>query len=230
MSGGRPDTPNGRAQAPEMALRARLVRSYHRCGGSQATWPGSGPAYASSVTPPRVREWLEDELRRAILTACEDDTVLFGRGACERSIMFRIGQYLAPVVEERWPGQLWVDCEYNRIATRAGEGCEACQRTGKCPGREALGLSRPHRPTIAEGRRAIRRSSSWRRRSRLQTAVGSRSIGGSSKRANGSSCTSMPFTSSSRRAPQWQWMGRDRELRPVTERGAGAAVTADMSG
>ncbi len=62
------------------------------------------------------REWLEQELRRAILKACEDDSVLLGRGVCERSIMFRIGRYLAPVVEERWPGRLWVDCEYNRIA------------------------------------------------------------------------------------------------------------------
>ena len=63
-----------------------------------------------------MREWLEDELRRAIVTTCEDDTVLFGRHASERSIMFRIGRYLAPVVEGRCPGQLWVDCEYNRIA------------------------------------------------------------------------------------------------------------------
>jgi hypothetical protein len=66
------------------------------------------------MTPPR--EWLEDNLRKAILLAYEGDTVLFGRDACERSIMFRIGRYLAPVVEERWPGRLWVDCEYNRIA------------------------------------------------------------------------------------------------------------------
>jgi hypothetical protein len=28
----------------------------------------------------------------------------------------RIGRYLAPIVEGRWPGRLWVDCEYNRIA------------------------------------------------------------------------------------------------------------------
>ena len=53
-----------------------------------------------------MHEWLEDELCRAILMACEDDTVLFGRDACERSIMFRIGRYLAPAVEGRWPGQL----------------------------------------------------------------------------------------------------------------------------
>ena len=63
-----------------------------------------------------MSEWLEDHLRRAILTACEHDRVLFGRDASERSIMFRIGRYLAPAVEERWPGELWVDCEYNRIA------------------------------------------------------------------------------------------------------------------
>ena len=31
--------------------------------------------------------------------------------------MFRIGRYLAPAVEEGWPGRLWVDCEYNRIAS-----------------------------------------------------------------------------------------------------------------
>jgi hypothetical protein len=66
------------------------------------------------MMPPR--EWLQEELRNAILMACERDTVLFGRNACERSIMFRIGRYLAPAVEECWAGRLWVDCEYNRMA------------------------------------------------------------------------------------------------------------------
>jgi hypothetical protein len=66
-----------------------------------------------------MREWLEDELRTAILMACEDDAVLFRRGASERSIMFRIGRYLAPVPEGRCPGRLWVDCEYNRVADPA---------------------------------------------------------------------------------------------------------------
>lgn len=43
---------------------------------------------------------------------------MLGRDASERSIMFRVGRYLAPEVEERWPGELWVDLEYNRM----GEG------------------------------------------------------------------------------------------------------------
>jgi hypothetical protein len=29
--------------------------------------------------------------------------------------MFRVGRYLAPVVEDRWPG-LWVELEFNRMA------------------------------------------------------------------------------------------------------------------
>jgi hypothetical protein len=77
------------------------------------TWahilPGSESRTLLAMIP--SREWLEDELRKAILMTYEDDTVLFGRGACERSIMFRIGRYLAPVVEDRWPGRLWADCE-----------------------------------------------------------------------------------------------------------------------
>jgi hypothetical protein len=67
-----------------------------------------------AVTP--TRKWLEDELRRAILLACRNDKVLLGRDASERSIMFRVGRYLAPAVEERWTGRMWVDLEYNRIA------------------------------------------------------------------------------------------------------------------
>jgi hypothetical protein len=66
------------------------------------------------MTP--TREWLEDQLRGAILRVYEHDRVLFGRDACERSIMFRVGRYLAPAVEECWAGRLWVDLEYNRIA------------------------------------------------------------------------------------------------------------------
>ena len=61
-------------------------------------------------------EWLEDELRKAIVSVCKGDKDLFGRDASERSIMFRVGRYLAPAVESRWPGRMWVDLEYNRIA------------------------------------------------------------------------------------------------------------------
>lgn len=81
-------------------------------------WLGSGQARTynlRAVTP--TAEWLEDELRRAVLMACKDDKVLFGRDASERSIMFRVGRYLASAVEERWPGRMWVDLEYNRIAS-----------------------------------------------------------------------------------------------------------------
>jgi hypothetical protein len=68
------------------------------------------------MTP--TREWLRSELGRAILTACEyaGDRVLIDRDSSERSIMFRIGRYLAPVIEDCHPGHLWVDLEYNRVA------------------------------------------------------------------------------------------------------------------
>jgi hypothetical protein len=62
-----------------------------------------------------TREWLESELRTAILTAYEKDKLLLGSDASERSIMFRIGHYLAPAIEERWR-YLSVDLEYNRRA------------------------------------------------------------------------------------------------------------------
>jgi hypothetical protein len=44
------------------------------------------------------------------------DKDLLGRDASERSIMFRVGRYLAPAIESRWAGRMWVDLEYNRIA------------------------------------------------------------------------------------------------------------------
>src|SRR5689334_7519116 len=57
-------------------------------------------------------------VQRSLVT-CDNGPELFRRGASERSIMFRIGRYLAPVVEGRCPGRLWVDCEYNRVADPA---------------------------------------------------------------------------------------------------------------
>ncbi|WP_422733796.1 hypothetical protein ACN26Y_28085 [Micromonospora sp. WMMD558] len=63
-----------------------------------------------------TEEWLRVSLGRAILTACRDDEVLLRRGASERSVMFRVGRYLAPEIEQLWPGELWVDLEYNRLA------------------------------------------------------------------------------------------------------------------
>jgi hypothetical protein len=32
-------------------------------------------------------------------------------------VMFRVGRYLAPVIEDSYPGHFWVDMEYNRVAT-----------------------------------------------------------------------------------------------------------------
>jgi hypothetical protein len=70
-----------------------------------------------AVMPP-TQEWLRSELGRAILAACEyeGDRVLIDRDSSERSIMFRIGRYLAPVIEDCHPRHLWVDLEYNRVA------------------------------------------------------------------------------------------------------------------
>jgi hypothetical protein len=67
-----------------------------------------------AVTP--TEDWLRAALGGAILRACSDDEVLLCRDASERSVVFRVGRYLAPVVEGRWPGELWVDLEYNRLA------------------------------------------------------------------------------------------------------------------
>lgn len=67
-----------------------------------------------------TQEWLRGVLGGAILTACKDDETLLRRDASERSIVFRVGRYLAPVVEECWPGRMWVDFEYNRMAGPEG--------------------------------------------------------------------------------------------------------------
>jgi hypothetical protein len=71
-------------------------------------------AKVSAVMP--TQGWLQGELRSAILAACKDDEVLFGSDASERSIMFRVGHYFAPAIETRWPGRMWVDLDYNRMA------------------------------------------------------------------------------------------------------------------
>jgi hypothetical protein len=104
--------------------------------GACAEHPGRGrnAAYRRPVTD--MREWLEDELRTAILKACDDDAELFRRGASERSLMFRIGRYLAPAVEGRCPGRLWVDCEYNRVADPAQAKVIKQVRLDGVPGRK----------------------------------------------------------------------------------------------
>jgi hypothetical protein len=67
-------------------------------------------------------EWLRNELGKAILAVYDGcDQVLISRGSSERSIMFRIGRHLAPVIEDRHPGYLWVDLEYNRVASTKHE-------------------------------------------------------------------------------------------------------------
>jgi hypothetical protein len=168
------------------------------------------------VTP--TREWLEDELRRAILTACTDDAALFGRDACERSIMFRIGRYLAPVVEGRWPGRLWVDCEYNRIADAVkarvvkqltGLGSVPDEQRSVFPDlivHDRRGSSRHNDVLVVEAKKSPacargvaydrRKLEAYQRELLYQHAV---------------------YLELDRH-PRWQWMGKDRQLRPVTER------------
>jgi hypothetical protein len=68
-----------------------------------------------------AREWLELKLRGAILRAREDDRRLFERGVGERSIMFRVGHYLAPAVEEPSPPRMWLDLEFNRKVDVTGD-------------------------------------------------------------------------------------------------------------
>jgi hypothetical protein len=168
-----------------------------------------------------MREWLEDELCRAVLMACKEDQVLFGRDASERSIMFRIGRYLAPAVESRWPGRLWVDCEYNRIADDVKQRVvKQVTRLGPVPDEkrsvfpdliihDRSGSSRHHNLLVVEakkssgGRRGVaydrRKLKAYQRDLHYQHAV-YLELG---------------------RQPRWQWMDRDRQLRPVTDRRAG---------
>jgi hypothetical protein len=172
------------------------------------------------------REWLEDELRRAILMAYENDAVLFGRGACEQSIIFRIGRYLAPVVEERRPGRLRVDCEYNRVADPMqvrvakrvmGLGSVPDQKRSVFPDlviHDRSGSSRDHNILVVEAE------------SPLRTPAGSRSTGGSSRRINASCCTNTPCTSSSRWTPGGSgWVGTVSSYRSPSARSGYQATT-----
>ncbi len=216
-------------EVPVSPLASQLCPMY-------ATWSGSGPRTLLAMNPPR--EWLEDVLRRAILMACEDDTVLFGRGACERSIMVRIGRYLAPVAGERWPGRLWVDCEYNRIADPV-QARVAKQVTGlsSVPDEkrsvspdlivhDRSGSSSDHTILIVEAKKSPadarsvafdrQKLKAYQRELRYQYAV------------------YLELSTD----PRWQWMGRHRQLRPVAERTIGVsgddsaslAIAAEMSG
>jgi hypothetical protein len=169
-----------------------------------------------------MREWLEDKLRTAILMACEDDAVLFTRGASERSIMFRIGRYLAPLVERRWPGQLWVDCEYNRVADpRQARVIKQVRLDGVPDTKRSVfpdlivhdrsGSSRDHNILIVEAKEDpadpggvafdLRKLKAYQRELSYQDAV-YLELG---------------------TLPRWQWMGRDQQLRPVTKRTAAAS-------
>ena len=164
-----------------------------------------------------MREWLEDELRTAILTASEPDTVLFRRGASERSIMFRIGRYLALVVEERWPGRLWVDCEYNRVADPMQARVIKQVRLGGIPDEkrsvfpdlivhDRRGSSADHNILIVEAKKDpagprgvaydLRKLEAYQRDLQYQYAV-YLELG---------------------TPPRWQWMDRDHDLQPVTDR------------
>lgn len=181
-----------------------------------------------AVTP--TREWLEDELRRAILTACTDDKVLLGRDASERSIMFRVGRYLAPAVEERWPGRMWVDLEYNRIASQEKAKVEK-RVSGLHPApdkkrsvfpdlivHDRNGSSKDHNILVIEAKKRPadvvaeaydrRKLDAYQRDLMYQHAVylelGDR--------------------------PQWQWIGIHDRLRPVTDRTADGSGDANSSG
>jgi len=190
-------------------------------GAMAGSGAGQVPAYLRAVTD--VRGWLEGELCRAILMACKDDAALFGRDACERSIMFRIGRYLAPAVEERWPGRLWVDCEYNRIADDikarvvkqvTGLGPIPDDKRSVFPDlivHDRSGSSRDHNILVVEakkspgGRRGVaydhRKLKAYQRDLQYQYAV----------------------YIELRRQPRWQWMDRDLQLRPVTDPTPGAS-------
>jgi len=54
-------------------------------------------------------------LRRAICRVSVNDADLLGEDANERSVMFRIGLYLANIIETEWSGGWNVDLEYNRM-------------------------------------------------------------------------------------------------------------------
>jgi hypothetical protein len=173
-----------------------------------------GSAYSSCVTPPR--EWLQDELRKAILMACEHDTVLFGRDACERSIMFRIGRYLAPAVEERWAGRLWVDCEYNRIADAVQARVVKQVRLGNVPDNkkrsvfpdlivhDRSGSSSEHNILVVEAKKE---------------PAGARGVAYDRRKLKAYQSELLyqyAVYLELGTHPRWQWMDRDHHLQPVT--------------
>lgn len=59
-------------------------------------------------------------LLRAVEAVYAEQPQLVQRDASERSLMFRVGRHLAPIIEQTWPGRLWVDVEYNRLPDGLG--------------------------------------------------------------------------------------------------------------
>jgi hypothetical protein len=189
-----------------------------------ANGQGEGPHTLRPVTLICTREWLEDELRRAILRAAyENDTVLFGRDACERSIMFRIGRYLAPIVEERWPGRLWVDCEYNRIADPVqARVAKRVRGLGRVPDQQRsvfpdlivhdrTGSSSDHNILVVEAKKSPANARS--------VAFDRRKLKAYQRELMYQNAVYLELA----RNPRWQWMDRDRQLRPVAEGPAGVS-------
>jgi hypothetical protein len=140
--------------------------------------------------------------------------------------MFRIGRYLAPVVEERCPGRLWVDCEYNRVADPAQARVIKQVRLDGIPDtkrsvfpdlivHDRSGSSLDHNLLIVEAKKVpavprgvtfdLRKLEAYQRELFYQYAV-YLELG---------------------TPPRWRWMDRDHDLRPVTERTA--VVSGDDS-
>lgn len=163
-------------------------------------------------------EWLQSELCKAILRTYEDDKVLLRRDACERSVMFRIGRYLAPVVEEHWEGHLWVDCEYNRVANSKLEVVKK-----QVPG---LGDLPDEQRSVFPDLIVHDRSGSSRKHNIL--IVEAKKSSGSARGADFDRCKLTAyqhalhyqhavFLELGRNDPQWEWIGIDDEPRPVAE-------------
>jgi hypothetical protein len=172
-------------------------------------------------------KWLEGELRTAVLTACESDAVLFSRGASERSVIFRIGRYLAQVVEGQFPGRLWVDVEYNRVADPAQAWVIKQVSLGGVPDtkrsvfpdlvvHDRRGSSRDHNILIVEAKKDpadprgvefdLRKLEAYQHELSYQHAV-YLELG---------------------MLPRWQWMSRDQQLRPVVEPPGAASGSGDL--
>ncbi len=132
-------------------------------------------------------------------------------------MMFRICRYLAPVVEERCPRRLWVDCEYNRVADPAQARVIKQVRLNGVPGRkrsvfpdlivhDRSGSSPDHNILIVEAKKdpahprgvafdlckleAYQSELFYKYAVYLELGT----------------------------PPQWRWMDRDEQLRPITDR------------